>query len=43
MKVAIPDAVRMLFWPALTILGILALPYLFRAVFFLERVLGAQP
>jgi hypothetical protein len=43
MKVAICEAVRMLSWPALAILGILALPYLFRAVFFLERVLGAQP
>jgi hypothetical protein len=43
MKVAIPEAVRMLSWPALAILGILALPYVFRAVFFLERVLGAQP
>ena len=28
--------------PALAALGILALPYLFRAVFFLERVLEAQ-
>jgi hypothetical protein len=29
--------------PGLAALGILALPYLFRAVFFLEHVLGAQP
>ena len=34
--------VGLICWPGLAALSILALPYLFRAVFFLERVIGGQ-